>query len=85
MRSVWADPNMPHVIPDEVPLRLPPGVRTIRVAAEGTTATAEKQITVGDAPLHVSAGFYAEPCGDEGRSAGPCVTIHVLPERPGWV
>lgn len=85
MPSVWADPNMPHGVPEEFPLHLPPGSHTIRVVAEGTGASAETQIAVGEAPVYVSAGYYAESCGDEASASGPCVTIHVLPERPGWV
>lgn len=85
MTSVFADPYAAHDIPDEIPLRLAPGSHTIRVVAEGTTASAESQIMVGNAPAHVDAAFhYGSDCRREGSPAGASVGIQVSAERPGF-
>jgi len=74
-----------HDFPDEIPLRLSPGSHTIRVTAEGTTASAETQVVVSDAPVHVNAAFfYGTDCLREGGPPKASVTIHVSAERPGF-
>ncbi len=83
LRSVFAEPNVAHGFPDEVSIHLAPGPHTIRVVAEGTTASDEVQVTTDGSPLYVDAAFF-NSSRDKSVPAGADIEIVVSTERPGF-